>query len=142
MSTIVISKNNISKLFFQYNRQFFENQLLIPAFGILHSKIVYGQFRTKYDKRKKMGYSPQLLISKEIEWTEDGLRDVVVHEMVHLYVWQKTNINRNRHRGLFKKKCDELKKEYGIDVRRPDIIRQEEKSIWETIKYLFTKKHK
>ena len=134
MSEIVITKNLISKLFFKYNKEYFDNKLQLPNFDILHSKRLLGQFRTKEHKK------PKILITKDVEWTENDLRDILVHEMVHLYVWEKTGKNNNKHNGLFKKVCAELKEKYGIDVRRPDILTRDYLSFWQLFKKIIMKK--
>lgn len=111
-------------LFFKYNRMYFENKLAIPSFGLLHSKHLLGQFQTKTSRRTGKKINPKIFITTDIDWTEDDLRDVVVHEMVHMAVWQRGGKSRNRHDGLFKNICDELETKYGLQVRKPQILKR------------------
>jgi len=131
--------NGISKLFFKYNRMYFENKLAIPSFGLLHSKVLLGLFRTKNDKRTGKEVKPKIFITADIEWSEDDLRDVLVHEMVHMAVWQRGGKTRNRHDGMFKDICDELEAKYGIRVRKPIILKKPRRPKLQFLRQCITK---
>jgi Tfp pilus assembly protein PilZ len=54
-------------------------------------------------------------IAKNIDWTESSLRDTIVHEMIHAYLYQN-GMPYLKHGKVFKTVMRELNKKYGLNV--------------------------
>ena len=79
------------------------------------AKVPHGH--TKEDKKGKP--IDKIWIGTSVIWTEELLKIVLVHEMVHMYVYR---IDGRKHDGLlghgryFKRQAKRLKKEFNIDI--------------------------
>lgn len=66
-----------------YNKLYFNNKLNLPKIIWLNGKIPYGKFICNKRKSKHT-----IGISRfHNEWSENFLKEVIVHEMVHQYVY-------------------------------------------------------
>ena len=119
---IEISKEFVKEKFKEYNDLYFNGQLKMPIITLIQSDVLAGQFCAKWGKRNGV----LQLIRKEIQivenivWTEDSLRNVLVHEMIHYYVeTKKVKPKREgdfQHWGLFWKMKIKLNWKYGLHI--------------------------
>ena len=59
------------------------------------------------------------LIAHKEEWVEEELDNIIIHEMVHLYVDEIMHRQTSlfQHGYYFRKVCRRLKREYGLDIK-------------------------
>lgn len=112
---IELTKEELKRRYIKYNNDYFNGKLMMCSFGIFRGKkTAMGNFA--YGSSYKR---PIIRISNFVNWTDDSLRDILVHEMVHCYV--RTIIHYNGmfvHGIFFTKKARELNKKYGLHVYR------------------------
>ena len=59
----------------------------------------------------------KILIARNVRYTQEDLRDVLIHEMIHLYVYQEIGSGL-RHKKPSIDKMNELNAQYGLDIRK------------------------
>ena len=94
-----------------------------------------------YNTKKKDTVKSQIIIAKNVHWTEDALRDTLIHEMIHMYV---RTVRKKRIDGLFghgcafKKECRRIKREFGIKItihgfEIEDLRKEPPTRLWEKV---------
>ena len=83
--SVVPNIYNIMWLFNEYNKKCFGGCLPLPTFSLVHSKRTLGRFICDFYDDDEME-NPRIEISDSYEYTEDRLRDILVHEMIHYYL--------------------------------------------------------
>lgn len=84
---VKLTRERVSEMFDDCNRAYFNNEITPPKRVFLwtpHWKTL-GMVRPSYNRRTG-AYGSFLHISRLYDWTEDNLRKVIVHEMIHLYI--------------------------------------------------------
>ena len=76
-----ITRNLLKQRFAEYNQAYFDGKRTLPKFYFLSSKRPYG--RSICNK-----HGLEIWMTKRIEWTEDFFKDVLIHEMIHQYVYE------------------------------------------------------
>ncbi len=75
--------------------------------------------------------SGRIWIAKNVDWTIESLSSVLIHEMVHHWIWQTYGHDSGikGHGWKFMRKCRELNKNYGLKIKRvnAEIYRKNEK---------------
>lgn len=103
----------LKEMFKECNKTYFENKLKMCNFSLYSSTTEKGRFTTG-----------RIWINKRLSWTEETLKGVLIHEMVHYYV--DNIIGENNflfpHGYKFRKVCSNIKKKYGYEVPMSDPI--------------------
>ncbi|MDN0049462.1 SprT-like domain-containing protein [Bacteroides gallinaceum] len=81
MGKLEITKNDLKKRFAEYNDLYFQNKLKMPLFKFIMAKKPYGSCHV--DKKRC-----EIWISKYVKWTDETLKNVLIHEMIHQYVYE------------------------------------------------------
>ena len=115
-----ISKELLESLFTEYNAAYFSGGLKRCKCSVLYGSRALGM----YTHHRNAGgpINGRIWIARDVDWTEDTLRTVVVHEMVHHWVWQTYGRNSGLmgHGRRFMRKCRELNRAYGLNLKRVD----------------------
>lgn len=75
-----ITKNMIEEKFKKFNELYFDGKLETPEFRLLWNKDgLFGKF--KVYKR------PIICVNASADWSERDFDDIVVHEMIHYYIY-------------------------------------------------------
>lgn len=103
--------------FHVYNMDYFDSCLDDPQFKIIHSKNTLGKFSyyVNYDGGIE---DPIIEISDAYLYTENQLRDVLVHEMVHYYLAYTGQDLRVTHGRAFKNLAAKLNKQYSCNIQK------------------------
>ena len=112
-----ITKEDIRVRYKEYNQLYFGNQLKHCKFSVQKMSWCEGMYT--YKKEKDGIIEGRIWLTNDIDWTEETLREVIIHEMIHHYV--KT-IDRKwgglfGHGRLFRRQCKRLKRDYGLTIR-------------------------
>lgn len=114
-----ISKIEIKARFDNYNKLYFEGKLgKCEFFWLISKQGFYGKYLEKKTKNGLI-YS-KIGITRSIQWTEDALKELLVHEMIHMYI---STIEGKAHDGVlghgkrFRAHCKRLKDDFGLVVR-------------------------
>lgn len=108
-----ITKEQIKDLYIKYNKLYFNGVLPKCKCHVFKGRSCYGFY--SYQKNNK---AAGIWIAYNVEWTEETLRECVVHEMIHHYI---RTIEGHRggllgHNWRFRRQCRRLKKEFGINI--------------------------
>ena len=110
-----ICESQIRCLFRQFNKDYFGNILPMPYIKIRHSVNTLGYF--SYMQNEMFGTTETLEISDFYEYTSNQLRDIVVHEMIHYYLYYIGEDVRLKHGKSFMRMARQLNQSYGLHVR-------------------------
>ena len=117
MSYSAITKEDIKERFLQYNTLYFDGALPKCAFHLIREKIsAYGRYTHTRDRNG--GITGHIWISNHVNWTEESLREVIVHEMIHHYLYAIKGKSGGLfgHNWRFRRECRKLKKRYGLNI--------------------------
>ena len=113
-----ISKIGLKERFDHYNRLYFDGKLgKCDFFWLLSKPGFYGKYATSQDKNGKI--KSKIGITRSVKWTEQSLKELLVHEMIHMYV---TTIEGKSYDGLlghgrrFRSHCKRLKEDFGLII--------------------------
>ena len=109
-----ICESQIRCLFRQFNKDYFGNILPMPYIKIRHSINTLGYF--SYMQNEMSGTTETLEISDFYEYTSNQLRDIVVHEMIHYYLYYIGEDVRLKHGKSFMRMARQLNQSYGLHV--------------------------
>ena len=114
---MVVNLGLMSLCFNQYNYMYFDNELPLPNFGLLHSYITCGYFEyTKGGWFDKNLYNLTISITDYYDFTFDQLEELMCHEMIHYYL-AYTGKDRNcRHGKAFKEMAGIFELNYKINI--------------------------
>lgn len=121
---IRLTKNKIKEIFEECNQKYFNNQIKTPEIFDTWTPTIkcVGWVRAVWDKRNHRN-KVALHISSKYNWTEENLRNVILHEMIHLDIkdylkplnfWQR--LFRLDHDKRFHKRMKELNKEFNLNI--------------------------
>ena len=111
-----ITTEILQEKFEEYNNLYFNGELPLPRFGLLKSYMTCGYFSCKkiIGKRKLRGQ--RIDISCYYDWEEEGLRDILVHEMIHYYLAYKHIDNELTHGDAFINMANNFNEIYGMNI--------------------------
>lgn len=81
---MMVFESKLEYLFNIYNKQYFNGSLPTPSFRITHKKKEFGRFECSVGWRKIT--NPVIMVSDVYNYTDDQLRDIMLHEMIHYYL--------------------------------------------------------
>lgn len=110
-----LSEVYIMSLFSKYNIDYFQSELPFPEFKIIHSYRKIGEYRAYVIPDGH--YGDVLSISDNYEYTESQLRDIIVHEMIHMYLMHFGIDKKCSHGKDFKNMMNDLNDRYGLRIR-------------------------
>jgi hypothetical protein len=115
-----VTKELLYELYPKYNQMYFEGKLGKCTFYLISkNRTALGWYAPKEDRQGRP--DDRIWIGTSVYWTEEALRHVLIHEMVHMYV---RRIEGCRHDGVlghgrrFRRACRRIKRAFGIDVYR------------------------
>lgn len=80
-----LNEFNLMARFTEYNNEYFGGILPYPEFKIRKSYSTLGYFSCNYNSDYSM-YNCILEVSCRYDYTEEQLRNIIVHEMIHYYL--------------------------------------------------------
>ena len=123
-----VTRNILEYRFNEYNKLYFDDKLYYCKMLTAHSTYAVGWYvsNTKKKDGKRCG---TIYIAKNVDWTEEWLKEVIIHEMIHHYVAQIDGhphcdgfswYGLFGHGSHFRAQCKRLKKEFGLIIRIHD----------------------
>lgn len=111
-----ITKDDLQRRFDEYNQLYFDGKLKSAKMGFLSKsfKTLVGIFEFKIDNNRRVK-DPSIKVSKRIDWDEEKLRRVLLHEMAHFSVTQKYKKDK-KHGIAFIKECKRIESQYNVKV--------------------------
>ena len=114
-----LTKGMLLDRFIEYNNQYFDGKLGRCEFSFLRKKdSAYGTYlRRKTSSGNEISV---IRMGRCITWNEERLREILVHEMIHMYV---ETIEKKHFDGLFghgwrfRRQCRRIRRNHGLRVR-------------------------
>ena len=77
-----LAKADIKMRYDKYNKMYFEGKLVKPQLATYWGESTMGIFNVseRHGKVRR-----KILIARNVRYTQENLRDVLIHEMIHLY---------------------------------------------------------
>ena len=110
-----IIKSDIKNRFEEYNKKYFNGILKSCKYHVFKSDGFFGRYNHTINKNGILGH---IWISYNVEWKEEDLQDIIIHEMIHHYV-QTIEGHKGGlfgHNWRFKRQCKRLKKDHNIVI--------------------------
>lgn len=84
---IRLTQNKIKEIFDEANSKYFNNEVESPVKFELWTPVKQCVAWVRLVENKKTGkLSTRLHVSNRYKWTEENLRNTIVHEMIHLHI--------------------------------------------------------
>ena len=120
MKTPIKLKNGtevcLADLYDEYNRLYFNGKLRNCRLYTYKGSRALGVFHGRRWKNNGYLYKVSIGIAKNVDWTIEDLRNVLVHEMVHLHLNCQPNPPKRQHGKEFKAFCRSFEAKYGLDL--------------------------
>ena len=107
-----ITVDIVREKFKEYNKKFFNNELIMPEIRLLKSYLTCGYFSCKKIIGKRRLRGQRLEISCYYDWNENDLKNVIIHEMIHYYLAYKHIDNELSHGDAFIKMSKEFNEKF------------------------------
>lgn len=114
----MVTLNQLYQKFDEFNASYFNSELIKPEILIKTRRSFLGLMSHKTVANKRVGY---ITISDAWDMADTDFWEVLLHEMIHLYIFQKglKEPSKNRSHGvLFKKYAEEINKKGGWAIAR------------------------
>ena len=112
-----IAKEDIVTRFNEYNKKYFDGILPPCKCHVIKEKehTPLGLYNPIERKGKLIGH---IWIASNVDWNEEDLREVIVHEMIHHYVrmFEGPKGGLFGKKCRFKRQCKRLKDDYGLII--------------------------
>ena len=113
-----LSKTDLKERFDKYNTLYFEGKLSnCDFYWIPKNQTTYGKYIAQQTKN---GLKSSIGVARNVLWTEDTLKELLVHEMIHMYI---RTVECKPHDGIlghgrrFRAHCKRLKKNFGLIIK-------------------------
>lgn len=104
--------------FERFNKEIFNGQIPIVPIRISHARTFLG--RVTYRKERhffKTNYTSFcLVISDSLDLAEEELEDIVLHEMIHLYILSNKLYDTSSHGQTFRSMMKDINEKYGRHI--------------------------
>ena len=113
-----ITKDTLKKLFKEYNKKYFNNELTVCAMHYYNIGDCFGRYISKKDKNGNV--KGNIWITTNVDWTENTLKCVLIHEMIHHYI---DTVEKKKFDGLFghgfffRRKMNKINKKFGLNIK-------------------------
>ena len=114
-----INKALIKEKFNEYNKLYFNSELPKCEIKIKSAYRYYGLFECKYHEKYKKATFKTITISDLYDYTDENIRDVLVHEMIHYYLVEKKKLFHDsiKHGPEFQKMVKEYNEKYNLNIK-------------------------
>lgn len=122
---MILTEEYLKEKFKDYNRLYFNNELKKCKLLIYNTKYELGTFLPRtYNSQPVIKIAKKPIVIKKNEWTEELLKDTLVHEMIHYYIRDilKDNSIISRHGFKFRKINNDIYKKHGYKVEIGEFI--------------------
>ncbi|MCH5237256.1 MAG: SprT-like domain-containing protein [Muribaculaceae bacterium] len=111
--------NFIRQTFHLYNRDIFSSKLPEPTFSLTRARTFRGKLIYKIRKTllKTEFYDFEMRFSVNFDITQSEWEDVVIHEMIHLFIASEGIKDRSSHGPEFRKLMHTINKTHGRKIR-------------------------
>ena len=113
---MTITIKEIGEQFDKWNKTIFNNELPVPAFELMQTKRMLGQFKWQRISHDQLGYT--IRISTFYDRPMASYIDTIVHEMLHYYIKFKGIKDTSSHGREWKRMAAKISSKYGLTITR------------------------
>lgn len=125
---IVPDAEMLKELFSKYNKEYFDGFLTpITTFRVEPMKKHFATFDYFLNAWNEV-CDPIITVSNYYTFTEEQLRNILVHEMLHEYIASLGIEEKREHGKIWKKYAKQLNEEYGLCIKEVEDVNLHEKS--------------
>lgn len=108
----------VNSSFLNFNREIFNNHLPLPRFKLTRARTFHGKLVYKYKRTLgfKKAYDFEMRISTSFSLPEKEWEDVVIHEMIHLFIAVAGIKDKSSHGPEFRKMMANINRTYGRNI--------------------------
>lgn len=134
----IINKNDLQKKFIEYNKLYFYNKLTNCKFYFFNKNIPFFGKYVDYITTKGILIN-KIYIGRNTIWTNEKLKEILIHEMIHMFIRTVENVKFDGllgHGKRFRKHCKRLKKDFNIIINihpKFDYINKPKPKLWEKL---------
>ena len=113
-----LTKADLEERFDKYNELYFEGKLRSCSFFWMSSN--QGDYGTYIGQPTKNGLKSKIGVARNTMWTEENLKELLIHEMIHMYI---RTVEGKSHDGIlghgkrFRAHCKRLKNRFGLIIK-------------------------
>ena len=111
---MVVTASRLMLLFADCNIEYFDSELPLPEFKVNNSYKTLGMYSTY--PTDDGHYGDVIEISGNYDFTESQVKDIMVHEMIHMYLMHFGIDKSCTHGKEFKKMMMDFNIRYGLNV--------------------------
>ena len=111
---MIIDNFTLLSKFIEYNNAYFSGMLPIPQFKLMHGCQTLGYFSYQYDEYNNANEMIQM--TDFYDYTESQFRNVMVHEMIHYYLYYIGKDVQVNHGKAFNREAKRFNKTYGLNI--------------------------
>jgi hypothetical protein len=112
--------NTMPTMFSDCNRKYFNQELPMPKFDTINKTSILARFEYRKNNGKDKAKNPlkykKLMFSDCFDFDEKDFTEIMVHEMIHYYLYYIGEDVRLKHGKSFKKMARQLNHAYGLHV--------------------------
>lgn len=105
------TKEDLKAKFKAFNKMYFNSELRMPS-GFTIQKMNLAAGIISISKKAHV----TITISKCFDYNEETLNEVLIHEMIHYYLFVKGSKNAFKHKKEFVEQCDRLLRDFGLHI--------------------------
>lgn len=119
MNNITLTRKLVKERFAQCNQAYFEGKLRCPQMiRITQSKKYVAMVTFFPNKKTRRCEGITLLFSEMYEYDDEMFTNIMVHEMIHVYMARKWIREKDGHGPLWQKMADEFNAKYGLNIQK------------------------
>ena len=114
-----INKTLIKEKFNEYNKLYFNSELPKCEIRIKSAYRYYGLFECKYHEKYKKATFKTITISDLYDYTDENLKNILVHEMIHYFLIEKKKLFHDsiNHGREFQKMAKEFNEKHNLNIK-------------------------
>lgn len=118
MTMITLTQKLIKERFAQCNQAYFEGKLRRPQIiRITRAKGYVAKVTYYPNKKTRRCEGLKLIFSEMYEYDDEMFTNVMVHEMIHVYMLRKWIMEKDPHGPRWQKMADEMNSKYGLNIQ-------------------------
>ena len=120
---MILTKQWLTENYKYFNKNIFSDKCPINmALEITNASRIQGCFHFFYDTK----YGQAIRISKHYNKTEKHYREILLHEMIHAYIFNNDISDTFPHGKVFQDMMNSINKKYNLNISVTDEVSQEE----------------
>jgi len=123
VETFEIQNADLKKYYNDFNTKYFDGELPDIPMGFVNSRTAGGWVSASLNTRTRVITIKKLVISKYFKRDEENFIQIMLHEMIHVWMHHNNKMERDHHGLMFKEKKREIEKLSGIKIPISDSIK-------------------